>query len=106
MNLIKFCSPAHGMTALTHHACKVSLLNSTDFMMHWRNHRPVIVVTVWLCFVEVFGALGQPLALKLQRLVETEKGSGRWQVSEKAVKWEPVGTAVVICDMWDKHWCK
>ena len=27
-------------------------------------------------------------------------------VTAKTVKWEPKKTALVICDMWDDHWCK
>lgn len=25
---------------------------------------------------------------------------------EKVVQWEPTKTALIICDMWDDHWCK
>jgi putative membrane-bound dehydrogenase-like protein len=25
---------------------------------------------------------------------------------EKVVKWDPKKTAIVICDMWNQHWCK
>lgn len=64
------------------------------------------LLLLWLACAEVFGACGQPLALKLRRLIATEKGIGQWQVSENPVRWEPTNTAVVICDMWDKHWCK
>jgi nicotinamidase-related amidase len=39
-------------------------------------------------------------------LVETEPGSGQWRQVETAANWDPSGTAVVICDMWDKHWCR
>jgi len=46
------------------------------------------------------------LNLKLCRLVETEPKSGVWHVKETAVQWDPKGTAAVVCDMWDKHWCK
>ena len=37
--------------------------------------------------------------------VETEKGSGRYHAVRDAVRWDAAKTAVVICDMWDKHWC-
>jgi nicotinamidase-related amidase len=45
------------------------------------------------------------LKLKLRSRVETFKGSGVWD--EVSVTREvPVGkVAIVICDMWDKHWC-
>src|SRR5262245_51467348 len=26
--------------------------------------------------------------------------------AEKAVTWNPKNTALIICDMWDDHWCK
>ena len=25
---------------------------------------------------------------------------------ERAVRWDPRRTAIVVCDMWDNHWCK
>lgn len=37
---------------------------------------------------------------------ETAKGNGQWQTVEKTVAWDPVRTAIVICDMWDQHWCQ
>src|SRR4051812_32619270 len=27
------------------------------------------------------------------------------EVFEKPMEWEASKTAVIICDMWDKHWC-
>lgn len=27
-------------------------------------------------------------------------------VSEKQVNWDPRRTAIIVCDMWDQHWCK
>jgi hypothetical protein len=27
-------------------------------------------------------------------------------VAERKVAWEPKKTALIICDMWDDHWCK
>jgi len=45
------------------------------------------------------------LELKLRTRVESFKGSGAWD--EVAVTREvPVAeVAIIICDMWDKHWC-
>ncbi len=33
------------------------------------------------------------------------QGSG-FTVKEKALEWDPARTALIICDMWDQHWCK
>lgn len=41
--------------------------------------------------------------LKLN-LRERSKEGG--EVSLKTVEWDPKKTAIIICDMWDDHWCK
>ena len=28
------------------------------------------------------------------------------KVVTQRVEWEPAETALIICDMWDDHWCK
>ena len=28
------------------------------------------------------------------------------EVSERPLSWDTSKTAVIICDMWDQHWCK
>jgi nicotinamidase-related amidase len=33
-------------------------------------------------------------------------GKDNFSVAEKKVSWEPKKTALIICDMWDDHWCK
>ena len=32
--------------------------------------------------------------------------TGNYQIVTRKKQWEPKKTAVVICDMWDRHWCK
>lgn len=31
---------------------------------------------------------------------------GRIEVTESVARWEPRKTAIIVCDMWDRHWCK
>ncbi len=31
---------------------------------------------------------------------------GAWTVKETKATWDATKTAAIICDMWDKHWCK
>jgi hypothetical protein len=37
---------------------------------------------------------------------EVADGTGRFRVVRKKMEWEPEQTAIIICDMWDQHWCK
>ena len=45
------------------------------------------------------------LPLRLRTRTETAPGSGRYHALTRPVKWDAAKTAVVICDMWDRHWC-
>ncbi len=51
-------------------------------------------------------ACAGPLELHTRARVETVPGSGEWRSVEKMVEWDPRKTAIVICDMWNQHWCK
>ncbi|MFY0652104.1 MAG: isochorismatase family protein [Cyclobacteriaceae bacterium] len=34
------------------------------------------------------------------------KNGTEWQPKEEKKTWKAKETAIIICDMWDKHWCK
>jgi nicotinamidase-related amidase len=51
-------------------------------------------------------ALAAPLELRLRSLQEETPGQGDWRISHQTARWDPARTAVVICDMWDQHWCR
>lgn len=46
-----------------------------------------------------------PLTLNLRKRVEVAAGAKRWHTLTTPTRWDPKQTAIVICDMWDKHWC-
>ena len=46
------------------------------------------------------------LVLNARSRVEASEGSGKFRVVCKKLEWEPSQTAIIICDMWDEHWCK
>ncbi len=56
-------------------------------------------------FSRVSLAEDQSLKLNLRSRAELEKDSGHFNVQMKSAEWNAAKTAVVICDMWDKHWC-
>lgn len=45
------------------------------------------------------------LTLKLRTRVEPFRGSGDWREASFEGQFPVKSTAIVICDMWDKHWC-
>ncbi len=46
--------------------------------------------------------------LKLHPRVQTLNASngGKYEPVVREVQWDPKKTAVIVCDMWDDHWCK
>jgi nicotinamidase-related amidase/type 1 glutamine amidotransferase len=48
---------------------------------------------------------GQLLDLRLRTRISTDQERVRPRVELVPVEWRADQTAVIICDMWDKHWC-
>jgi type 1 glutamine amidotransferase/nicotinamidase-related amidase len=46
------------------------------------------------------------MRLPLRTRVETFKGSGAWDEVVVDREVSIAGTAIIICDLWDHHWCK
>jgi nicotinamidase-related amidase len=44
--------------------------------------------------------------LNLRSRVETFKGSGQWEAVTLTRHFDPSKTALLVCDMWDRHWCR
>jgi nicotinamidase-related amidase len=46
------------------------------------------------------------LELDLRRLHKRETGVDQWEQELFHARWEPSRTAAVVCDMWNRHWCR
>jgi len=49
---------------------------------------------------------GKSWRLTLRSQKETAPGRGQFRAAHRAVEWDPRKTALIICDMWDRHWCR
>jgi len=45
------------------------------------------------------------LTLHTRSRVRAEADTNEWTAADRPVEWDAPRTAIVICDMWDKHWC-
>src|SRR5678815_2818377 len=45
-------------------------------------------------------------SLTLHARLRAEGDQPKDKAVEKTIQWDPKKTAIIICDMWDKHWCK
>ena len=44
--------------------------------------------------------------VSLQKRLPSETDTGSYYIASEIQKWNPSETAIIICDMWDQHWCK
>jgi nicotinamidase-related amidase len=51
-------------------------------------------------------ASGPEARLKLRSRVEIYKGSGDWREVALEEPMVPAASALIVCDMWDNHWCQ
>jgi len=65
---------------------------------------PILIAAVVLGAAN--DAPGPALKLKLRSRVEAFKGSGAWQEVRFEHSVPVAATAILICDMWDDHWCR
>lgn len=45
------------------------------------------------------------LKLALRRRIESAEGSGEWKAASVVKTWPVAETALLLCDVWDMHWC-
>ncbi|HSI65035.1 MAG TPA: protein-signal peptide and transmembrane prediction [Candidatus Saccharimonadia bacterium] len=67
-------------------------------------NRALFSVALLACVTSLPGA-DEPLTLHLRSRKAAEKG-GTHEVKEGKASWAAKNTALIICDMWDDHWCK
>ena len=82
-------------------------------MPHFRTMLPLLMVLGSLepSFAEDAVPAARPivpgkLLLKAQSRIEQEKKSGKFEVVVRDLEWNVSETAIVVCDMWDDHYCK
>jgi nicotinamidase-related amidase/type 1 glutamine amidotransferase len=47
----------------------------------------------------------QALVLHTRSRVKDPQNPAEFRIQYQAARWEAAKTAIIICDMWDKHWC-
>lgn len=61
----------------------------------------------WLLALASFAATPeQSLTFHTRSRVANAADTNEFAVVEKSIQWNPRKTAIVVCDMWDQHWCK
>ena len=75
--------------------------------------RLAIAITLFPCLLaflvsvraESPAAQAWELSLRTRQVVKLPDGSQEFRVENRKAIWNPKKTALIICDMWDDHWC-
>src|SRR5258706_8165447 len=77
-------------------------------MNHRSSFANFLIVAVVLSFTmtSTNPAADRQLHLNLRSRVKTGEGAAAYKIEEQKAAWDAMKTALIICDMWDDHWCK
>ena len=68
-----------------------------------------LIITVLLGSITGLNAqkkmVEQPIRISKQMKIPSKLDEGAWDLVSRIEAWKPAETAIIICDMWDKHWC-
>ncbi len=63
------------------------------------------IALVLVCFSVSVSAQVLTLHARSQQVSDGDK-KHQYKIANNVLEWEPKETAIVVCDMWDQHWCK
>ncbi|MDR0566988.1 MAG: ThuA domain-containing protein [Prevotellaceae bacterium] len=84
-------------------------MDTTNFLKVARANGAFVCKALLCCIVGAGAcstAGGQELLrISTQQRTPSRLEAGAWAVTSRIEMWKPSETAIIICDMWDKHWC-
>src|ERR1700753_1545654 len=67
--------------------------------------RATLLKAAILVAVSAYSAENGSRHLPLRSRVELFRGSNQWSEVSLDYTFDPAKSAVIVCDMWDRHWC-
>lgn len=46
------------------------------------------------------------LKISMQKRLPSAEEKGSWYIANEIQEWNAKETAIIVCDMWDQHWCR
>jgi len=67
--------------------------------------QPIIIMMSSMIVLSAVNINVVPMRISMQLKVPSTLDEGAWNLVSRIEAWKPAETAIIICDMWDKHWC-
>jgi nicotinamidase-related amidase len=75
-----------------------------------RRHFSLLLAPIIMALAACVATAAEEAALKLnlrsQTLAQDGGGHNVWQATTTPQTWKAAETALILCDVWDKHWCR
>jgi len=75
-----------------------------------RRHFSLLLAPIIMALAACVATAAEEAALKLnlrsQTLAQDAGGHNVWQTTTTPQTWKAAETALILCDVWDKHWCR
>lgn len=68
--------------------------------------KSLLLPAVFLALLAMIPVQAEPLKLKLRSQSAPKQAGAASKTVVRTENWDPKRTALIICDMWDDHWCK
>ncbi len=73
-------------------------------------HRTFILISLFIpCLMIAQNPVaksGDKIALSMEKRVKSPLDNAGFIITNEIQEWDPKQTAIIICDMWNQHWCK
>src|SRR5574340_560985 len=66
----------------------------------------IILISISAMAQQHTNADKRSIRVTLQKRGPLKTGDKNFIITRNIHQWDPTQTAIIICDMWDKHWCK
>ncbi|MBN1817048.1 MAG: ThuA domain-containing protein [Sedimentisphaerales bacterium] len=74
------------------------------------NARSLRRLSILLAILTILGVqvvcAADSLTINARRRIPSEDAPGAYRMVNEKQIWDPAQTAIILCDMWDQHWCR
>jgi len=81
-------------------------MTSAKRFIGWLSVVVVVLTLAWEVVPPAFAAEGEELVVNVRYRKEIPDSGGQYRVFCAKQEWVPRETAIIICDMWNQHWCQ
>ena len=69
-------------------------------------HAAGVTLAIWFLAITICTTMAADSSLTMHLRQQIADSHGKTRESHRTAQWDPRQTAIIVCDMWDDHWCR